>query len=135
MSEITPTLVASSVPLHIFSIVIRLDDASRKKIDFAGLKLDSQRQDIRHSSEEDKVLSAKFDPTIAVTTERISLSVHCQYHTMGVFLRKTIVKFSLNRKDILSNTVDRDGQREYLTAREKITVVITISSAMTAALD
>ncbi|KAG2040315.1 hypothetical protein BDR03DRAFT_949610 [Suillus americanus] len=127
MSGNTPTAVAS-VPLHISSIVIRLDDASKKKVDSAELKLDSQRREIPRSSEQAKDLSATFDPALAVTTERVSLSVHCQYHTMSVFLRKTIVNFSLNRKDILSNAVDRDGQREYSTTKEKITVVIAMSS-------
>ncbi|KAG2041349.1 hypothetical protein BDR03DRAFT_946299 [Suillus americanus] len=127
MSENTPTAVVSSVHFHISGIVIHLDDASKKKIDFAELKLDSQRQEIRHSSEQGKDLSAKFDPAIAVTTEQVSLSVH----TTGGFLRKTTVRFSLNRSDILSNTVDHDGQREYMATKEKITVVIAISSTTT----
>ncbi|KAG1778244.1 hypothetical protein EV702DRAFT_1094974 [Suillus placidus] len=135
MSGNTPTVVASSVPFHISSIVIRLDGASNKKVDFAELILDSQRQEIHHSSEQDKDLSAKFDPAIAVTTERVSLSVHCQCRTMGVFQRKPIVKFSLDRKDILSNTVDHDGQREYRTTKEKMTVVITISQLQSTSSD
>lgn len=134
MSGNTPTVV-TSVPLHISSIVIRLDDASNKKVDFAELMIDSQRQEIHYSSEQDKDLSAKFDPAIAVTTERVFLSVHCQCHTMGVFLRKPIVKFSLNRKDVLSNAVDHDGQREYWTTKGKITVVITISQLQSTSSD
>ncbi|KAG1719508.1 hypothetical protein EDB19DRAFT_694655 [Suillus lakei] len=126
MSENAPTVVPSSVPLRISSIVIRLDDASNRKIDFAELKLDSQRQEIRRSSDQDKHLSAKFDPAIAVTSERVSLSVHCQHHAMGVFQRKTTVKFSLDRKNILSNIVDQVGQREYRTSKGKMTVVVTI---------
>jgi predicted GTPase len=126
MSGNTSTIVGSSVPLHISSIVIRLDNTS-KKIDSAELKLDSQRQEIRPSSEQGRDLSAEFDPAIAVTSERVSLSVH----TTGGFLRKTTVKFSLNRKDILSNTVDHDGQREYRMTKGKMAVVINVSSAMT----
>jgi GTPase SAR1 family protein len=135
MSENTPTVVASSVPLHISSIVIRLDDVSNKKVDFAELEFDSQRQEIRHSSEQEKDLSANFDPAIAVTTERVSLSVHCQHRTMGKFLRNTTVKFSLNKKDILPNTVDHDGQREYRTIKGKMTVVITVSQLQSTSSD
>ncbi|KAG1798753.1 hypothetical protein EV424DRAFT_1518830 [Suillus variegatus] len=124
MSENTPTgVVASSVPLHIISIAIRLDDTSKKKIDFAELKFDSQRQEIRHSSEQDKDLNARFDPAIAVTTDRVSLSVHFQ----GTFLWKTTKKFSLDRKDILSNAVSYHGQREYRMTEGKMSVVVTIS--------
>lgn len=110
MSEITSSVVAFA-PLHISSVIIRLDHASNKKIDFAELKFDSQRQEIRRSSEQDKDLSANFDPAIAVTAERASLSVHCQYRAVGMIPRKTIVKFTLNKEDILSKTVDHDGQR------------------------
>ncbi|KAG1897303.1 uncharacterized protein F5891DRAFT_1280093 [Suillus fuscotomentosus] len=141
MSENTPAIVASSVHLHITSrnfqlvvylslnfffpgIVIRFDDTSKKKIDFAELKLDSQRQEIRHSSEQDKDLSAKFDPAIAVTTDRVSLSVHYQYYTIGTFLRKTTKKFSLDRKDILSNAFD---VIEYRMTEGKMSVVVTTS--------
>ncbi|KAG1731733.1 hypothetical protein EDD22DRAFT_927929 [Suillus occidentalis] len=126
MSEITSS-VAASAPLHISSIVIHLDDASNKKVNFAELKFDSQRQEIRRDSEHDKNLSANFDPAIVVTTERISLSAHCQHRVVGKFLRNTTVKFSLNRKEILSNAVDHGGQRAYQTTKEKMTVVITIS--------
>ncbi|KAG2075830.1 hypothetical protein BDR04DRAFT_1139710 [Suillus decipiens] len=127
MSGNIPTVVAS-VPFYISSIVIRLNDASNKKIDFAELKSDSQRQEIRYSSEQNKELSAKFDPAIAVTTERVSLFVHCQHHAIGVLPRKTTVKFSLNRNDMLSNTVNQDGQREYRSTKGEMIVVIAISA-------
>ncbi|KAG1798751.1 hypothetical protein EV424DRAFT_1440258 [Suillus variegatus] len=125
MSGSTPAVVASSAPLYISNIVIRLDDTSKKKVDFAELNIDSQRQEIRHISEQDRDLSKKFDPAIPVTTEQVSLSVHC-YHTTGLFPRKIAVNFSLNRKDILANIVDHDGQRVYKVIRRKLTVVITI---------
>ncbi|KAG2092156.1 uncharacterized protein F5147DRAFT_657772 [Suillus discolor] len=95
MSKNTPTIAASSVPLCISSIDIRLDDTSKKKVDFAELKLDSQRRKIHHSSEPGKNLSAKFDPAI---------------------------------KDILAETVDPSGQREYSTVQRKMTVAITTIS-------
>ncbi|KIK36751.1 hypothetical protein CY34DRAFT_811010 [Suillus luteus UH-Slu-Lm8-n1] len=129
MSEIT------LVPLHISSIIIRLDDSSNKKVDFAELKFDSQRQEIRRNFEQDKDLSANFDPAIAVTTERASLSVHCQYRAVGMIPRKTIVKFSLYTKDILSKTVDHDGQREYRTTEGKITVIISLSQLQSTSSD
>ncbi|KAG2070490.1 hypothetical protein BDR04DRAFT_1155522 [Suillus decipiens] len=112
MSGSNSTVVASSVPFYISSISIRLG-ASNKKLDFAELKSDSQRHEIRHSSEQDQVLSANFDPAISVITitEHVSLSVHCQHHVFAGIPRKTTVKFSLSRNDILSNTVDRDGRQ------------------------
>ncbi|KAG2753103.1 hypothetical protein P692DRAFT_20772457, partial [Suillus brevipes Sb2] len=126
MSEIIPSVVPSA-PLHISSISIRLDDASDKKVDFAELEFDSQRQEIRRKSDQDKDLSEDFDPAIAVTTERFSLSVHCQSRAMGVFPKKPIVNFSLNKEDILSNAVDHDdAQREYRTTKKNITVVIIV---------
>ncbi|KAG2053117.1 hypothetical protein BDR06DRAFT_1009000 [Suillus hirtellus] len=64
MSENTPTVATSSVPLRISRIDIRLDDTSKKNVDFAELKLDSQRQEIHHSLEPGKNLSAKFDPAM-----------------------------------------------------------------------
>ncbi|KIK36308.1 hypothetical protein CY34DRAFT_531580 [Suillus luteus UH-Slu-Lm8-n1] len=103
MSEITPS------PLHISCISIRLDDASRKKVDFVELEFDSLRQEIRRQSGEDKDLSKDFDPAIAVTTERVSLFVHCQHRT--VIPRKISVEFPLSKEEILSNAVDHDGQR------------------------
>ncbi|KAG2132691.1 uncharacterized protein EDB93DRAFT_1331612 [Suillus bovinus] len=130
MSEDTPTVVASSDPLHISSIAFRLDDASKKKIDSAELKLDSQLQKIHHSSEQDKNLSAKFDPAITVTTEQVSLSVHCYHTIMGVLPRKTTTNFSLNRKDILAQTVDPNGQREYSTSKRNMAVIITTTSQL-----
>ncbi|KAG1719834.1 hypothetical protein EDB19DRAFT_624624 [Suillus lakei] len=126
MSE-NASATRAAASLHISSIVIRLDDASNKKVDFAELKFDSQRQEIHRVSDQDKDLSAKFDPAIAVTTERVSLSVHCQHHAMGVVPRKTTVKFSLDRKDILSTPVDQDGQREYRATKGKMTLIVTIS--------
>ncbi|KAG1897299.1 uncharacterized protein F5891DRAFT_1048819 [Suillus fuscotomentosus] len=125
MSGNTPTVVASSAPLYISNIVIRLDDTSKKKVDFAELNIDSQQQEIRYISDQDRDLSKKFDPAIPVTTEQVSLSVHC-YHTTGLFPRKIAVNFPLNRKDILANIVDHDGQRVYKVIRRKLTVVITI---------
>ncbi|KAG0701063.1 hypothetical protein DFH29DRAFT_1000553 [Suillus ampliporus] len=62
MSEHTSSIGALSVPLRISSIVIRLDDTSKRKVEFAELKLDSQRQEIHRASDKDKDLSAKFDP-------------------------------------------------------------------------
>ncbi|KAG0704220.1 hypothetical protein DFH29DRAFT_1038579 [Suillus ampliporus] len=128
MSENTHIVAASSVPLHISSIVIRLDDASKKKVEFAELELGSQRQQIHRDSDKDKDLEAKFDPAIAVTTERASLSVHCQHHAMGVLPWKSIVKFSLDRQQILSNAAGQDGGQEYRTTQRKITVVVKISN-------
>ncbi|KAG2108166.1 uncharacterized protein F5147DRAFT_695530 [Suillus discolor] len=125
MSGNTPTVVASSAPLYISNIVIQLDNTSRKKVDFAELNIDSQRQEIRHMSDQDRDLSKKFDPAIPVTTEQVSLSVHC-YHNTGLFPRKIAVNFPLNRKDVLANIVDHDGQRVYKVIRRKLTVVITI---------
>ncbi|KAG1739227.1 hypothetical protein EDD22DRAFT_922500 [Suillus occidentalis] len=122
-------------PLHISSIIIRLDDTSNKKVDFAELKFDSQQQEIRRNSEQDKDLSANFDPAIAVITERASLSVHCQYRAVGMIPRKTIVNFALYTKDILSKTVDHDGQREYRTTEGKITVIITLSQLQSTSSD
>ncbi|KAG1812738.1 hypothetical protein EV424DRAFT_1566438 [Suillus variegatus] len=126
MSENTTT-VASSAPLHISSIVIHLDDTSSKKIDFAELKFDLRQQEIHHSSQHDKHLSAKFDPAIAVITEQVSLVVHC-YYTIGTLPWKTTKRFSLNRKDVLSNAEDHNGKPEYRMTEGTITVVITISS-------
>ncbi|KAG1723666.1 uncharacterized protein EDB91DRAFT_1255563 [Suillus paluster] len=123
MSENTTAIAASSAPLHISSIIIRPDDASKKKVEFVELELDSRRREIRRGSGKDKDLSAKFDPAIAVSTERVSLIVHCQHHAV----RKTIVEFSLDGKDILSDAVDQDGKREYRTTQRKITIIITIS--------
>ncbi|KAG2070444.1 hypothetical protein BDR04DRAFT_1118314 [Suillus decipiens] len=54
-------------------ITIYLDNASNKKIDFSELKSNSQRQEIRYSSEQSQDLSASFEPAILVTTERVSL--------------------------------------------------------------
>ncbi|KAG2054755.1 hypothetical protein BDR06DRAFT_971421 [Suillus hirtellus] len=81
MSENTTTAV-SSAPLHISSIAIRLDDTSSKKIDFAELKFDLRRQEIYHSSEHDKHLSAKVDPammtegtiTVVITISQLQLT-------------------------------------------------------------
>ncbi|KAG1720233.1 uncharacterized protein EDB91DRAFT_1282048 [Suillus paluster] len=116
-------------------IVIRLDDASHKKLEFAELKLDSQRPEIHRVSDEDRDLTAKFDPAIAMTTERASLSVHFRHHSMGMLQRKTTVEFPLDKKDILSNPVDKDGKREYRTTKRKITVVVTISQLQSTSSD
>ncbi|KAG0701052.1 hypothetical protein DFH29DRAFT_831860 [Suillus ampliporus] len=129
MSESTTAIAASSVPLHISGIVIRLDDASKKKIEFAELQLGSQLRKIQQGSGQNKDLGATFDPAIAVTTERVSLSVHCQHNKMGVSLRTT-TKFSFDRKDILSNAAGQNVT-EHLMTNRKVTVVVKISSGDT----
>ncbi|KAG1721989.1 uncharacterized protein EDB91DRAFT_1088288 [Suillus paluster] len=131
-------MAASSAPLHIFSIVTRIDDASKKKVEFVELELGSQRQEVLRGSGKDKELSAKFDHAIhsvgtvyhsAVTTEQASLWVHCQHHSMGVLPWKSIVKFPLDRQDILSDIVDQDVH-EMTRKKMKMTVVITISDSV-----
>ncbi|KAG0698674.1 hypothetical protein DFH29DRAFT_940143 [Suillus ampliporus] len=74
--------------------------------------------------------SRKFDPAIAVTAERASLSVHCQHHNLGVLTRRTVVDFSFDRKDVLSNAVCKDGKREYRMTKGKMTVAVTITSQL-----
>ncbi|KAG1723490.1 uncharacterized protein EDB91DRAFT_165745 [Suillus paluster] len=128
----TAAVAASSVHLHISSIVIQVDDASKKIVEFVELELGSQRREVLRGSGKDKELSAKFDHAIAVTTEPASLLVHCQHHSMGVLPWKSIVKFPLDRQDILSDIVDQDGKRVHEMTRKKMkmTVVITISDSV-----
>ncbi|KAG1721990.1 uncharacterized protein EDB91DRAFT_1256276 [Suillus paluster] len=128
----TAAVAVSSVHLHISSIVIHVDDASKKMVEFVELELGSQRQEVLRGSGKDKELSAKFDHAIAVTTEPASLLVHCQHHSMGVLPWKSIVKFPLDRQDILSDIVDQDGKRVHEMTRKKMkmTVVITISDSV-----
>ncbi|KAG2140934.1 uncharacterized protein EDB93DRAFT_1105850 [Suillus bovinus] len=74
MSGNASTLGASSDLYYISSIVIRLDDTSKKKIDFAELKIDSQREEIRHRSDQDRGLSKDFDPAM-ITKRKLTVVV------------------------------------------------------------
>ncbi|KAG2753105.1 hypothetical protein P692DRAFT_20951368 [Suillus brevipes Sb2] len=83
------------VPLHIFSIIIRLDDTSNKKVDFAELKFDSKLQEIRRNSEQDKDLSANFDPAIQLQSASSDVLQICPRFRLLVIGKTGVGKSSL----------------------------------------